>query len=230
MKTKPKGSGVPGASDADLVYAIATILEHKDPLERAKRIQAAHSQIAGVLARISFAEFVKQAWHVVEPSTTLEWNWHHQLMCDVLQAMYHAWKDAKSDRGRRNQNFHFNEFVRNAVFNVPPGSLKSRIIAVCFQPWCWLDEPGMKFICLSVNEDATLRDGRMSRDLIRSEWYQRTFHPRWKLRLDQDAISNYGNDHGGDRLSRAAGSEIVGLRGDCLLIDDPNNPRKRRIN
>lgn len=202
------------------------ILQDPDPVRRLKRQQAAYTQISGILARISFAEFCKQAWHVVEPSTTLEWNWHHQLICDVLQAMFHAWQDSKSDRGRRNQNLHFDEYVRNAVFNVPPGSLKSRLIAVCFQAWCWLHEPGMKFICLSVNEDATLRDGRMSRDLIRSEWYQRTFQPRWSLKADQDAISNYGNSMGGERLSKPSGSEIVGLRGDVLLIDDPNNPKE----
>lgn len=210
----------------DLYYVFANILTDPDPAQREKRRQAALAQISGILSRVSFAEFVQQAWHVVEPSTELEWNWHHQLMCDVLQAMYHAWDDARSDRGRRNANRHFDEYVRNAVFNVPPGSLKSRIIAVCFQPWCWLHEPGMKFICLSVNEDASLRDGRMSRDLIRSDWYQRTFQPRWSIKADQDAISNYGNTFGGERLSRASGSEIVGLRGDCLLIDDPNNPKE----
>lgn len=103
----------------------------------------------------------------------------------------------------------------------------SRIIGVCFQPWCWLHEPSMRFICLSVNEDATLRDGRMSRDLIKSDWYQSTFRPlRFNLKTDQDAISNYGNTQGGDRLSKPSGSEVVGLRGDCLLIDDPNNPKE----
>ena len=197
-------------------HLFTDILTDPDPVQRQKRVTAALQQITGILARQSFAEFVQAAWHVVEPSTELEWNWHHQLMCDTLQAMYVAWDRARSDRGRRNANRHFDEYPRNAVFNVPPGSLKSRIIAVCFQPWCWLHESGMKFICLSVNEDASLRDGRMSRDLIKSEWYQRTFQPKWSLKTDQDAISNYGNSSGGERLSRASGSEIVGLRADCV--------------
>lgn len=104
----------------------------------------------------------------------------------------------------------------------------SRIIAVCYPVWCWLDEPSMKFICLSVNEDATLRDGRMSRDLLRSEWFQNTFQPKFNLKQDQDAISNYGNTAGGERLSRASGSEVVGLRGDCwktgTLVETPGGP------
>ncbi len=212
--------------DSDLLDAFSEILLEPDLKLRGLRLNAAYSQIAGLLARASFAEFVQQAWHVLEPGTHLEWNWHHQLMCDVLQAMFHAWQDSKTQRGRQNRVRSFEDYVRNAVFNVPPGSLKSRIIAVCYQPWCWLSEPSMKFICLSVNEDATLRDGRMSRDLIKSEWYQSTFKTRWSLKTDQDAISNYGNSVGGERLSKPSGSEVVGLRGDVLLLDDPNNPKE----
>lgn len=209
----------------DVGVLLLDILSDPDPNRRLKRQQAIYKQIQTILAKASFAEFCRQAWHVVEPSTELEWNWHHQLMCDVLQAMFLAWRDARMTRGRRAQDY--DNYVRNAVFNVPPGSLKSRIIAVCFQPWCWLLEPGTKFICLSVNEDATLRDGRMSRDLIRSEWYQSLLpSASWELKADQDAISNYGNTVGGERLSKPSGSEIVGLRGDILLIDDPNNPKE----
>lgn len=102
----------------------------------------------------------------------------------------------------------------------------SRIIAVCFQAWCWLHAPGMKFICLSVNDDATMRDARAARELIRSPWYVGTFKIDWSIKTDQDAISNYGNTKGGERISMASKSEIVGLRGDCILVDDPNNPKK----
>lgn len=217
------GAGGPSRSDQDAAYALLLeILADPDPQRRNRAL----GQINGVLAKLSFAEFVRQAWHVVEPSTHLDWNWHHQLICDTLQAMFHAWQDARSEKGKDKRVRKFKGHPKNAVFNLPPGSLKSRIIAVCYPAWCWLSEPGMKFICLSVNEDATLRDGRMSRDLIRSEWYQGTFKPRWTLKADQDAISNYGNSVGGERLSKPSGSEIVGLRGDCLLIDDPNNPKE----
>ncbi len=92
----------------------------------------------------------------------------------------------------------------------------SRIISVFYPTWCWLRRPGCKFICLSVNQDASHRDARDSRSLITSDWYQKMFQPSWKLKDDQDAISNYGNTDGGVRLSRAQGSEIVGLRGDCF--------------
>lgn len=92
----------------------------------------------------------------------------------------------------------------------------SKILSVLFMCWVWTRRPGVKFICLSVNEDATLRDARAARDVLKSDWYQRSFSPEWSIKNDQDAISNFANTAGGERLSRAQGSEIVGLRGDCL--------------
>lgn len=176
-------------------------------------------ELDAMAARDSLAEYCRQAWPVVEQSTTLDWNWHHELICNVVQGMFEEWEKGQDDKA-------FKQQVLNAAFNVPPGSLKSRILAVFFPTWAWTHRPGWKVICLSVNEDATLRDGRASRDILRSDWYQRSFKPTWRIKDDQDAISNYGNTAGGERLSRASGSEIVGLRGDCIIIDDPNNPKE----
>lgn len=167
-------------------------------------------------ARRHFATFCRLAWHTIEPGTTLDWGWHHELICNTLQSLFEGWLRAR--------DFRVPGDVRNTVFNLPPGSLKSRLIAVFFPCWVWLRCSSVKFICLSVNEDACLRDARAMRDVIRHAWYQESFGPSWTLKADQDAISNFGNTEGGERLSRASGSEIVGLRGDILLIDDPNNP------
>lgn len=92
----------------------------------------------------------------------------------------------------------------------------SRILSVFFMAWCWLRCPGMRFICLSVNGTAAVRDALAARDVIRSEWYQNSFSPRWVLRGDHDAVTDYTNTEGGGRLSQASGSEVVGLRGDCV--------------
>lgn len=167
--------------------------------------------------RGSLAEFVRRSWHVLEPSTALAWNWHHEEICGHLQGMFLDWRRAQDDPSHAQR-------AQNIAINVPPGSLKSRIIAVCFPAWAWLHSPGWRVICLSVNHDAAKRDARASRQLIESEWYARTFAPDWRIKADQDAVGNYGNTAEGSRLSRAAGSEIVGLRGDCLIMDDPNNP------
>lgn len=191
---------------------IAMALDPKGLEELLKLTRAEH-------AKASFAEFFRQAWKIVEPSTDLVWNWHLDIMAGVLQAVFFDWLRAKREKGYINK-------IRNVIFNVPPGSSKSKLIAVCFQAWCWLHWPGMKFLCLSVNDDATMRDARAMRDLVRSPWYVDTFKVAWSIKGDQDAISNFGNSEGGDRISMPIKSEIIGLRADLICIDDPNNPKK----
>lgn len=197
------------------VFAALDAGEIPDDLED----QFDEDYLAAEDARASFAEFFRQAWPIVDPTAKLVWNWHLALMCAVVQVVFFDWLRAKEDEN------YFNR-VRNVIFNVPPGSSKSRILSVMFQAWAWLHCPGMKFLCLSVNEDAMMRDARFCRDLIQDPWYQKRFQPTWSLKADQDAVSSYAITAGGDRISKPMKSEIVGLRADCILIDDPNNPRK----
>lgn len=151
------------------------------------------------------------------------WNWHHELLCNVLQGIFETWLEAMNSDGEKVTP------IKNTVINCPPGSLKSKLVAVFFPVWIWLRAPGAKLICLSVNEAAAHRDARASRTLIKSPWFQKSFAPTWTLKDDQDAISNFGNTAGGERLSKPSGSVIVGLRGDFLIGDDLNNPEDSEV-
>ena len=195
----------------------------EDKLQTAAGRQELAKQFDAILARASFSEFFRQAWKVLEPSTELVWNWHLELMCNIVQAVFMDWLKTKKPGGGRQRH---KPLVRNVIFNVPPGSSKSAILARSFQAWAWVHCPGMKFICLSVNDDATQRDARAMRDLVRSTWYVESFAPKWKIKDDQDSVSSFANNEGGNRISMPIKSEIVGLRADCILIDDPNNPKK----
>src|SRR6202051_5417110 len=42
------------------------------------------------LAQDSLAEFVRQAWHIIEPTTPLLWNWHLDVICEHLEAVANA--------------------------------------------------------------------------------------------------------------------------------------------
>ena len=42
------------------------------------------------LAQDSLAEFVRQAWHIIEPTTPLLWNWHLDAICEHLEAVANA--------------------------------------------------------------------------------------------------------------------------------------------
>ncbi len=176
-------------------------------------------QLIGITARQSFSAFCRAAWHVIEPSTHLEWGKHHELICTTLQAIFEEWYITKSDQN-------YLPAVRNTVINTPPGSLKSKLISVMFQAWVWLKCPGARFICVSINDQAAWRDARDVLKLLNSAWYQSTFKPEWSLNADQAAISDFGNTDGGGRLSRPSGAAIIGLRGDFFIGDDLNDPQK----
>lgn len=184
---------------------------------RAGKVDGVIAQLTGVLALSSFSAFCQSAWHVIEPSTKLDWGRHHELLCTVLQGLVEDWLKTKTD-------FNYVPNILNTVINCPPGSLKSKLVSVFLHAWIWLRCPGARFIYLCVNESAAMRDARATRDLVRSNWYQDTFKPTWSIKGDQDAVSDFGNSESGGRLSQASGSEIVGLRGDFLIIDDANNP------
>lgn len=216
-KPKPKAPGAPRTPWAEPQRQAAAARARPGALreqimaalrdqERREKLRA---QLRHDLCKKSFAFYCRAAWHVIEPSTRLQWGRHHQLIADTLQGLFEDWLRTKREDGYQNK-------IRKAVFNLPPGSLKSRVIAVFFPTWAWLHEPGWKVICLSINEKAAQRDAMTARDLIKSDWYQGTFKPTWSLRADKDAVGDYWNTASGGRISQAAGSEIVGLRGDCV--------------
>jgi predicted phage terminase large subunit-like protein len=120
----------------------------------------------------------------------------------------------------------FVQRIKDLLFNVPPGSAKSRIISVCTPAWMWLKWPEWRAIFLSSNPRVALRDSGYCRDLIESEWYQTSFRPDWQIRPDQNAVGLYRNTRGGFRQALGFLAKITGDRGDALFIDDPNDPEE----
>lgn len=194
----------PGTSaEITRLLALKAAIDH----ERAARRVAA--------ARGSLAEFLKLGWHVLEPSTKLDWGWHIEALCSHVQAMLEAQWHAK-DTGEELK-------VQNLAINVPPGTLKSRILSVYAPAWAWLHRPAWRLLALSSNPVVADRDADLSKQLITSEWYTGTFDIRWSLRKDRDAIRNFANTEGGYRISRGLNATVTGLRGDTIIIDDPND-------
>lgn len=153
--------------------------------------------------RESFAEFVKAAWHVIEPGTKLRWNWHLQAMCDHLQAI---------TEGRLKPWL---------IINVPPGSSKSTIVSVLWQAWEW-GPKGLRhrrWVSSSFEDGNVTRDTRKCRDLIASAWYQ-TLWP--EVVFARKGETSFANTDTGSREGVAFGS-ITGKRGDVVVIDDPHS-------
>lgn len=152
-------------------------------------------------AEESFAEFAKQAWHILEPSTELKWGWALDAICLHLQAV--------SDGD-----------IKRLLMNVPPGSMKSLLTGVLWPAWEWgpLNMPGMRFLTTAHKQDLAIRDNIKCRRLIQSQWYQ----DRWPIVLmgDQNAKTKFENDKTGFREAMAFTS-MTGSRGDRVILDDP---------
>lgn len=155
-------------------------------------------------ARQSLAEFVRQAWHVMEPCKPLIWNWHVEHICQHLQAI---------TEGK----------IRRLVINIPPGHSKSLLTAVFWPAWVWLQQPEWRMLCGAYGMDLAIRDAVRCRELIESDWYQKMFAPDWRLTKAQNAKRHFRNTQRGERVAVSVGGRVTGFRGDCVLIDDPLN-------
>ena len=153
----------------------------------------------------SLAQFVRSSWHIIEPSTELVWNWHLDTLCGYLEALHEG-------------------LIRNLIINVPPGSMKSIVVSVCFPAWIWIEEKGVRFLGVTNEQGLALRDALKAKTILESEWYQ----SKWSFDFDkrQNEKSLYQNTELGFRQSIGITSNATGKRGDYILIDDPNDAKK----
>jgi predicted phage terminase large subunit-like protein len=167
-------------------------------------------------ARRSLAWFIREGWHVLEPSTRLQWSWHHDALALHLQGLTEDWL-------ARSRNPAAPMRAQNLLANVPPGSMKSRVVSVYWPAWVWLKAPEWKSIFLSANPRVALRDSVLCRDVLESEWYRQGFRPEWELAADQNSKSLFKNTLGGFRMATGFSSRITGSRADALVVDDPHD-------
>lgn len=188
------------------------------------------------LARRSLFEFIKQAWHVLEPGVAFESNWHIEAFCLHVQAMLEGWLVANGHgtkamlaRVRASWETHGLDYqpgellVQNLVLNLPPITLKSRILMVFAPAWMWLHCPSWSVCAISSVDDNVKRDSHGQRDLVSDAWYRETFDIKWTLRRGIDAVGEWKTTAGGERKSRTMLGKYTGVHVDCILLDDPDD-------
>jgi hypothetical protein len=95
----------------------------------------------------SLEEFVKAAWHQVEPGRPYIPNWHVSAICDHLQAVS-------------------NGEINRLLINVPPSCMKSLLTCVFWPVWEWTLRPEMKWIYASYAATLSRRDALKSRRIM----------------------------------------------------------------
>jgi len=192
--------------------------------ERMREIIFNPDQAIAELCRRSLARTVKEFWSCVS-TDDLKWNWHMDVMCEELEAVaYRVAANLPNDY--------------DLVTNVPPGTTKSIIHTIVFPVWCWMKWPWMKFITASYSASLSLDHATLSRDIIRSEKFQRLF-PNYDIKQDKDAKGSFqivvwgiGENKkpiavpGGSRYSTSVGGTVTGMHGHIIIVDDPLNPEQ----
>ena len=156
------------------------------------------------LARRSLREFVRQAWHVVEPATEYVPGWHLDAITDHLEAV---------SRGH----------IRHLLINMPPRHMKSLAVALFWPCWEWIDHPERRWLFASYAATLSIRDSLKCRRLIESSWFQRNCGDRFRLTSDQNTKGRFENDKSGYRLATSVSGAATGEGGDRIVCDDPHN-------
>lgn len=155
------------------------------------------------LCRRSLADFVRQAWPVLEPGNPYIDAWHIHAIAEHLEAITNG------------------ELTR-LLINIPPGCMKSLMTCVFWPAWEWGPRgmPQERFIGASHEAGLATRDNRRMRLLITSEWFQRL----WPLEItsDQNQKTYFENNQTGFRQSCAV-SSMTGRRGSRVVWDDPHS-------
>ncbi len=151
----------------------------------------------------SLADFVRQAWPVIEPVTPLKWGWVVDAICEHLEAV---------TAGQ----------IKRLLMNVPPGTMKSLLVSTLWPAWEWgpKDMQHLRYLGTAHKQDLAVRDNTKCRRLIQSGWFQRL----WPVELtgDQNAKTKFENSRTGFREAMAFTS-MTGSRGDRILLDDPHS-------
>ena len=151
----------------------------------------------------SLVNFIRQAWHVLEPGTAYNHGWHIDAMAEHLTAVT-------------------NGQIKRLLINVPPGTMKSMLCGVLWPAWEWgpVGIPHNRIINASHEQGLAVRDAMKMRRLITSDWFQRL----WPIALtsDQNQKTFFENNSTGFRQACAVAS-MTGRRGDRVIWDDPHS-------
>ena len=164
------------------------------------------------LCEMSFYEFFKSAWIVVEPAVPLSTNWHHKYICDTLQE--------ECERIIRQE-----PKTKDIIINVPFRSTKSLIVTVMFPVWAWIKSPKLRFITSSYSATLSIELATKSRDIIFSDWFKKRWGDVFHIKKDQNLKERYENNHIGMRRATSVGGTVTGQGGDFLIVDDPLSPQ-----
>lgn len=153
---------------------------------------------------LGLGDFVRGAWHVVEPENEFVSGFHIDAIVEHLEAV---------SAGQ----------IQNLVINIPPRHMKSLLVSVFWFAWSWTRDPGMRWLYSSYAQSLSVRDSLKSRRLVTSPWYQHRWGHLFRMTGDQNEKIRFENDRSGYRIASSVEGGNTGEGGDIIVADDPHN-------
>lgn len=109
---------------------------------------------------------------------------------------------------------------------MPPGTGKSKLVAVGFPAWLLLRSCGQARVMVgSYSFDFAKRDSQFCRDLVQSDWYQALIAGEWQIRDDANSKDDWWTTTAGRRLVTSVEGKSTGERCTMQIIDDALNAK-----
>jgi len=160
------------------------------------------SRIVEAACRMDFLSFFQWCFHVLEPGSTLNMNWHHYAMACHLELV------------RRGE-------IKRLAMVAPPRTLKSLMASVAFPAFMLGRDPAKRVIGISHGSDLQITFSNQCRSIIDTPRYQKLF-PR--TRLSKNTETEFHTTQGGYRYARSAEGSLTGIGGHILILDDFQKP------
>jgi predicted phage terminase large subunit-like protein len=157
--------------------------------------------------RLSFREFIRHAWPIIEPANPYMHNWHIDAMAEHLEAV---------NLGQ----------IKRLAINMPPRYGKSNLVSILWPSWTWTVEPWERFLFVSYSDDLAVEHSVNRRALLESVWFQQRWGNQVQFTADQNMKGAYKNTQSGSMVSAGIGGTITGKGGNRIVIDDPVDPRR----
>lgn len=158
-------------------------------------------------AEQSLYEFMRQAWHVIEPATQFVEGWHLEEIALHLEAV---------TTGK----------IRKLIINIPPRHCKTILVCVMWPCWVWATQPSKRWMFGSYGMGLSLDASMLCRNILESEWYKSNWGDKFGIMHDQNAKHYFLNDKSGGRFASSTDGVTTGKGGDFLVADDPINAKE----
>lgn len=166
---------------------------------------------------LSFYEFYKAAFAVLEPGIEFIDGPHIEYLCFIFQREFERILKGKKAP------------YRDIVINVPPRTSKSNIFSIVAPVWCWVRKPEFRLFTATYSSDLSKNFSFKSIQIIKSEWFQSYWGEKFSVgKTDggKESVGHTVNNKRGERKTASTTSNLTGFGGMIGIIDDPVNPEQ----